>query len=64
MIERELRMIKDNNLNAIRCSHYTNHPAFYEIATELGLYVMDEADLESHGCGATGDQGYLSKRDD
>lgn len=63
-IERELRLIKENNMNAVRCSHYTNHPAFYEIATELGLYVMDEADLESHGCGVTGDQGYLSKRED
>lgn len=61
LIEKELRMIKENNLNAIRCSHYTNHPAFYEIASEIGLYVMDEADLETHGCGVTGDQGYLSK---
>lgn len=63
-IEDELKLIKGNNINAIRCSHYTNHPAFYEIATELGLYVMDEADLESHGCGVTGDQGYLSKSAD
>ena len=60
-IEQELDLIKANNLNAIRCSHYTNHPAFYEYASEIGLYVMDEADLETHGCGETGDQGYLSK---
>ena len=60
-IERDLRLIKSANINAIRCSHYTNNPAFYELASELGLYVMDEADLESHGCGITGDQGYLNK---
>ncbi len=48
-IENELRMIKENNLNAIRCAHYTNHPAFYELCSEIGLYVMDEADIETHG---------------
>lgn len=61
-IEKELRMIKENNLNAIRCSHYTNQPAFYELCSEIGIFVMDEGDLESHGCGETGDQGYLSKK--
>lgn len=62
LIEKELRMIKDNNLNAIRCSHYTNNPVFYELCSEIGIYVMDEADIESHGCEVTGDQGYLAKR--
>ena len=57
----ELRDIKACNLNAIRCSHYTNHPLFYELASELGIYVMDEADCESHGAGATGDEGALNK---
>lgn len=62
MIEQELRLLKACNMNAIRCAHYTNHPAFYELATELGIYVMDEGDLETHGCLVTGDQGYLSKQ--
>ena len=62
MIERELRQIKACGMNAIRCAHYPNHPAFYELASELGLYVMDEGDLETHGCLVTGDQGYLSKQ--
>lgn len=62
MIEKELKIIKEHNMNAIRCAHYPNHPAFYEIASELGIYVMDEADLETHGCSSVGDQGYLSKR--
>ena len=60
-IEKELRDIKSCNLNAIRCSHYTNQPVFYELASELGIYVMDEADCESHGAEATGDQGALNK---
>jgi len=63
-IDKELRLIKDHNLNAIRCAHYPNHPAFYEIASELGIYVMNEGDLETHGCEITGDQGFLSKQDD
>ncbi len=60
-IRADLELIKNHNINAIRCAHYPNNPAFYEFASELGIYVMDEADLESHGCSATGDQGYLSK---
>ncbi|MCR5681808.1 MAG: DUF4981 domain-containing protein, partial [Clostridiales bacterium] len=60
-IERELYDIKACGLNAIRCSHYTNQPLFYELASELGIYVMDEADCESHGAEASGDQGALNK---
>lgn len=61
-IEKELKNIKSHNLNAIRCSHYPNNPAFYEIASELGIYVMNEGDIETHGCGVIGDQGYISKK--
>ncbi len=60
-IEAELKDIKACNLNAIRCSHYTNHPLFYELCSELGIYVMDEADCETHGAECTGDQGALNK---
>ena len=60
-IEAELLDIKACNLNAIRCSHYTNHPLFYELCSELGIYVMDEADCETHGAECTGDQGALNK---
>ncbi len=61
-IASELQNIKEHNMNAIRCAHYPNNPAFYEIASEIGIYVMDEGDLETHGCYVTGDQGYLSKK--
>ncbi len=60
-IEKELGDIKSCGLNAVRCSHYTNQPLFYELASELGIYVMDEADCESHGAEASGDQGALNK---
>ncbi|KAL3482855.1 glycosyl hydrolases family 2, TIM barrel domain-containing protein [Aspergillus germanicus] len=38
-----------NNINAVRTSHYPNDPRMYEVADELGLYVINEADLECHG---------------
>ncbi len=60
-IKKDLELIKSNNINAIRCAHYPNNPAFYEFCSELGIYVMDEGDIESHGCGITGDQGFLNK---
>lgn len=63
-IERELKLLKACNFNAIRTSHYPQHPAFYEYCNELGIYVADEADIETHGCGASWDQGWLAKHDD
>ena len=63
-IERELKLLKACNFNAIRTSHYPQHPAFYEYCNEMGIYVVDEADIETHGCGASWDQGWLAKHDD
>ena len=60
-IRQDLLLMKEFNINAIRCSHYPNSPELYEFASELGIYVMDEADLESHGCGIMGDQGMINK---
>ena len=48
-IRRDLEIIKSNNLNAIRMSHYPNNPATYEIAAELGLYLMDTRILQTYG---------------
>ena len=50
-IKRDLVLMKRHNINAVRCSHYPNHPALVSFANEIGLYVMDEADLECHGMG-------------
>lgn len=45
----DLILMKKSNINAVRCSHQPNDPRFYEVCDELGLYVMAEADVESHG---------------
>ena len=45
----DLRMIKSHNFNAVRTSHYPNIPWFYQLCDFIGLYVIDEADNESHG---------------
>ncbi len=41
--------MKRNNINAVRTSHYPNHPYWYELCDEYGLYVIDETNLETHG---------------
>lgn len=45
----DLHLMKRANINAIRTSHYPDAEIFYELCDELGFYVMDEADVESHG---------------
>ena len=50
-IEADVRMIKQFNFNLIRTSHYPNDPYFYELCDQYGLFVMDEANLETHGLG-------------
>ncbi len=47
----DLRLMKRHNVNAVRTSHYPNDPRFYELCDRMGLYVLDEADIESHGFG-------------
>jgi beta-galactosidase len=60
-IEADLLQMKRANVNAIRCSHYPNDPAFYELADKLGFYVIDEANIESHGMGWGPDANPLAK---
>ena len=48
-VKKDLMMMKQHNFNAVRSSHYPNAPYFYQICDEYGLFVMDEADNESHG---------------
>lgn len=45
----DIKLIKQHNFNAVRCSHYPNDPRWYELCDEFGLYVVDEANIESHG---------------
>lgn len=48
-IIRDMSLMKQHNVNAIRTSHYPNVPYFYELCDEYGFYVIDEADIEAHG---------------
>ena len=51
MMRRDLTLMKQFNVNAIRFSHYPEPERLYELADEYGLYIIDEADIESHGMG-------------
>lgn len=45
----DLDIMKQNNINSIRTSHYPDDPYFYEMCNEYGFYVMDECEVETHG---------------
>ena len=45
----DIRMMKRNNINAVRTSHYPNQTRWYELCDEYGIYVIDETNLETHG---------------
>lgn len=61
-MEQDIKLMKANNINTVRTSHYPNTPEFYNLCDKYGLYVIDEANAESHA------QGYgeksLAKRPD
>ncbi len=46
---KDIELMKEFNINAVRCSHYPNYWQFYKLCDEYGLYVVDEANIESHG---------------
>lgn len=50
---KDIRTMKMNNINAVRTSHYPQPERFYKLCDQYGLYVVDEANIESHGFGAT-----------
>lgn len=46
---KDIELMKQNNINSVRSSHYPNDPRWYDLCNEYGLYVMDEANVETHG---------------
>jgi beta-galactosidase len=52
-MQQDIRLMKAANINAVRTSHYPNNPRWYELCDSAGLYVLDEADLETHGTRGT-----------
>ena len=51
----DIMLLKQNNINAVRTSHYPDDPHWYDLCDKYGIYLIDEANLESHGL-----RGYLS----
>lgn len=51
LMEQDIRLMKQHNLNTVRNSHYPTHPYWYQLCDRYGLYVIDEANIESHGMG-------------
>ena len=45
----DIKLLKQNNINAVRTSHYPDHPKWYDLCDQYGLYIIDECNLESHG---------------
>ncbi|TCC31259.1 glycoside hydrolase family 2 TIM barrel-domain containing protein [Kribbella sindirgiensis] len=48
-MRQDLVLMKQHNINAVRTAHYPPHPAFLDLCDELGLWVIDECDIETHG---------------
>ncbi|MDD6146727.1 MAG: glycoside hydrolase family 2 TIM barrel-domain containing protein [Oscillospiraceae bacterium] len=55
-LKKDVELMKDFNVNTVRTSHYPPDPIFLDLCDEYGLYVVDEADIETHGTQSTLDQ--------
>ncbi|KAF4547577.1 Beta-galactosidase-like protein [Elsinoe fawcettii] len=60
-MKQDLITMKRHNINAIRTSHQPSDPRLYELANELGLWVMDEADLECHGFASVAENAFTDE---
>ena len=49
LMEQDIRLMKQANINFVRTCHYPNDPRWYELCNRMGLFVLDEANLETHG---------------
>ncbi|MBB6459048.1 glycoside hydrolase family 2 TIM barrel-domain containing protein [Flammeovirga kamogawensis] len=52
MMMKDIEVMKQNNINSVRLSHYPNDTRWYDLADKFGLYLVDEANIEAHGLGA------------
>jgi beta-galactosidase len=50
-MRRDIELMKRHNVNAVRTCHYPNQPAWYDLCDQYGIYLIDEANVESHGMG-------------
>ncbi|WP_038174996.1 MULTISPECIES: beta-galactosidase [Vibrio] len=60
----DIKLLKQNNFNAVRTAHYPNHPVWYQLCDQYGLYLVDEANIETHGqfpmCRLSDDSDWLN----
>ncbi|HHW00170.1 MAG TPA: DUF4981 domain-containing protein [Clostridiaceae bacterium] len=61
---KDILLMKRNNINAVRTSHYPNDPYWLDLCDKYGLYVIDEADIETHGFGYEDPEYDLSDREE
>jgi beta-galactosidase len=61
MMLADIRLMKQFNINAVRTSHYPSDPRWYELCDEHGIYVVDEANIESHGISFDADKTLANK---
>ncbi|TQS74276.1 beta-galactosidase subunit alpha [Ornithinibacillus gellani] len=59
-IIKDIKLMKQHNINAIRTAHYPNAPYLYELCDRYGMYVIDEADVECHGFELTGKYNWIA----
>lgn len=59
---KDIQLMKEFNINAVRTSHYPNTPLWYELCDRYGLYVVDEANIESHGVKSNTPENPLTDR--
>lgn len=60
----DLCIMKRHNINMVRTSHYPNDPRFYEMCDKIGMYVCNEADIETHGAKRCGNWDYFTDGDE
>ncbi len=61
---KDVLLMKQHNINTVRTSHYPNDPRWLDLCDEYGLYVIDEADLETHGMESVNLKTYLGENEE
>ncbi|MFW6266179.1 MAG: glycoside hydrolase family 2 TIM barrel-domain containing protein [Halanaerobiales bacterium] len=61
-MEKDIILMKQHNINAVRTAHYPNHPHFYDLCDKYGLYVLAETDIECHGFDLVEDVDHVSDK--
>jgi len=57
----DIKLMKQNNINSVRTCHYPDDPEWYELCDKYGIYLIDEANIESHGMGYKPDETLANK---